>query len=112
MTELATEERSGVTVYKVLGRLDLVAAPQLKALVDETVKQGARFGIVDLSGCDFMDSSGLGAVIGGLKAAREAGGDLRLAGPAGQVARAIELMKLDRIFGRYATVDQALDGFG
>jgi anti-sigma B factor antagonist len=112
MTDLTTADRNGVTVYEVSGRLDLVAGPKLKSLIDATVAGGSVFGIIDLSSCDFMDSSGLGAVIGGLKRSREANGDLRLAAPAGQVSRAIELMKLDRIFGRYASVDEALDGFG
>jgi anti-sigma B factor antagonist len=112
MTDLTTANRDGVTVYAVSGRLDLVAGPKLKALIDETIAGGSTFGVIDLGGCDFIDSSGLGAVIGGLKRSREAGGDLRIAAPAGQVTRAIELMKLDRIFGRYASVDEALDGFG
>lgn len=112
MTELTTADRDGVTVYIVTGRLDLVAGPKLKALIDETVGGGATFGIIDLGACDFIDSSGLGAVIGGLKRSREAGGDLRIAAPTGQVTRAIELMKLDRIFGRYDTVDEARVGFG
>lgn len=111
MTELGTETRDGIAVYSIQGRLDLVAAPNLKSLIDTTVKGGLIRGVVDLSGADFIDSSGLGAVIGGLKAAREAGGDLRIAGATGQVDHALKLMKLDRVFGRYSTVDEALDGF-
>jgi anti-sigma B factor antagonist len=112
MSDLTTADRNGVTVYAVSGRLDLVAGPKLKALIDATVTGGSTYGVVDLGGCEFIDSSGLGAIIGGLKRSREAGGDLRIAAPRGQVTRAIELMKLDRIFGQYATVDEAVDGFG
>jgi anti-sigma B factor antagonist len=111
VTELTTEIRDGIAVYEVRGRLDLVAAPKLKALIDDTVAGGHARGIVDLGPTDFIDSSGLGAIIGGLKTAREAGGDLRLAGVAGQVERAIELMKLHRVFGRYPTVEDAVDAF-
>jgi anti-sigma B factor antagonist len=58
----------------------------------------------------FIDSSGLGAVIGGLKTARQAGGDLRIASLTPQVASVLQLTNLDRVLRPYDSVAGALGG--
>lgn len=63
--------------------------------------------VVDLSAVDFIDSSGLGALIGGLKAARQEGGDLRIACAGDQVKAVLKLTNLDRILAPYGTVEEA-----
>ena len=110
--ELEQDDIDGTAVLRVSGRLDMVAAPQFKAAVEDVVAGGSPRVVVDLGATSFIDSSGLGAVISGLRAARQAGGDLRLAGAAGQVEQAMQLMKLDKMFGRYATVQDAIDAGG
>jgi anti-sigma B factor antagonist len=102
----------GVAVVRPVGRLDLLSAPEVKRRLAQEVAAGRPRLVVDLDGTAFMDSSGLGALIGGLKAARLAGGDLRLARPSEQVQVVLRLVKLDRVFRPYATVEQALEGFG
>ena len=57
----------------------------------------------------FLDSSGLGALIGGLKSARQAGGDLRIARPTPAVYTVFELTNLDRVLRARETVDGAFD---
>ena len=57
----------------------------------------------------FLDSSGLGALIGGLKAARQAGGDLRVARPTPAVVSVFELTNLDRVLRARDSVDTAFD---
>ncbi len=92
------------------GRLNMVAAPRLRSLLTETVKGGRRRVVVDLSATEFMDSSGLGALIAGLKTARQAGGDLRIAQVTPQVAMVLQLTNLDRVLRAYDSVEAALDG--
>ena len=67
--------------------------------------------VVDLHAVDFIDSSGLGALIGGLKPARQQGGDLRIAAAGDQVRAVLKLTNLDRILSPYATVEEALHGW-
>lgn len=93
------------------GRLNMVAAPRVRAAVDDLVRTGATHVVLDLSTVTFMDSSGLGALIAGLKSARQAGGDLRIAGPAEQVAAVLKLTNLDRVLRPYATAQAAADGW-
>jgi anti-sigma B factor antagonist len=93
------------------GRLNMVAAPQLKAAIDETVDAGKARVVVDLTHVTFMDSSGLGALIGGLKRARQASGDLRIARVSDQVSTVLKLTNLDRVLRPYDSVEAAVDAW-
>jgi anti-sigma B factor antagonist len=90
------------------GKFNLVAAPALKARIDDLVAAGRTRLVVDLQAVDFIDSSGLGALIGGLKSARQHGGDLRIVDAGDQVRAVLKLTNLDRILTPYATVEEAL----
>jgi anti-sigma B factor antagonist len=54
-----------------------------------------------------VDSSGLGALIGCLKSARQAGGDLRIAQPTAQVTMVLQLSNLDRVLKSYGSAEEA-----
>ena len=90
------------------GKFNLVAAPPLKSRIDDLVAAGKARLVVDLHAVDFIDSSGLGALIGGLKTARQQGGDLRIAAAGEQVRAVLKLTNLDRILAPYPTVDEAI----
>ncbi|WP_309069505.1 STAS domain-containing protein [Microbacterium sp.] len=109
--DLEQKTADGYTVLALQGKLNLVAASPLKARIDELVREGRSRSIVDLAGVGFVDSSGLGALIGGLKAARQAGGDVRIAGPGEQVRAVLRLTNLDRILSPFDTVEEASRGW-
>lgn len=109
--DLEQKTADGYTVLALQGKLNLVAASPLKARIDELVREGRSRIIVDLAGVGFVDSSGLGALIGGLKAARQAGGDVRIAGPGEQVRAVLRLTNLDRILSPFDTVEEASRGW-
>jgi len=94
-------------VLQPTGRLNMVAAPAFKDLVEETVAAGQVRIVVDLGEVTFIDSSGLGALIAGLKTARQAGGDLRIADIPEQVMTVLRLTNLDRVLRAHATVAEA-----
>ena len=103
-----TEPRDGVAVLTLDGRLNMVSAPQLKTAITESVEAGRTHLVVDLTAVSFMDSSGLGVLIAGLKRARQVGGDLRITGVTQQVATVLQLTNLDRVLHSYADVEEAL----
>jgi len=109
--QIDVQGRDGAAVVRLNGRLDLLSAPDVKGRLGQVVAQGDRRIVVDLNDVSFVDSSGLGALIGGLKAARQAGGDLRIARPAQQAQTILELTTLNRVLRPYATVEEALAGF-
>jgi anti-sigma B factor antagonist len=100
----------GVATMRLTGRLDLVSAAGLRSAVEGAVEAGRPRLVVDLSGVAFVDSSGLGALVAGLKRARQAGGELRIAAAGEQVMTVLTLTRLVRVLRPYATVDEALDG--
>lgn len=85
----------------------MVAAPAVREAVTKIVDSGRSRIAVDLSGVDFIDSSGLGALISGLKSTRQAGGDLRIAGANDQVKLVLSLTNLERVLTPYDTVENA-----
>lgn len=95
-------------VVELHGRLDLVSAPEVKTRIQDLVADGWHKLVVDLCGVAFIDSSGLGALIGGLRAARIAGGDCRIARAPEHVRHVLEVSKLDRVLVPYASVEAAL----
>ena len=94
-------------VLRPTGRLNMVAAPAHKNLVEESVADGRPRIVVDLSDVTFIDSSGLGALIAGLKATRTAGGDLRIAAVPEQVMMVLRLTNLDRVLRAHPSVADA-----
>lgn len=85
----------------------MVSAPLLREAVSDAINSGRPRVVVDLSGIEFMDSSGLGALVGCLKTARQAGGDLRISAPTEQVVMVLQLSNLDRILTSYPTPEAA-----
>lgn len=98
----------GATVVALAGRLNMVSASGLRDTVDALVEQGHALIIIDLTEVVFLDSSGLGALIGGVKATRRAGGDLRIAGASEQVQLVLQLTNMERILPPHPTIESAV----
>lgn len=110
MIEFAVHTRDdGIGVVTPAGRLNMVSARRLKEILSELVTAGTTRIVVDLGETTFLDSSGLGALIGGLKSARQAGGDLRIARVSPAVMTVFELTNLDRVLRARDSVDSAFD---
>jgi len=102
-----TERDGGVAIVHLTGRLNMVAAGRLRDLISVSVAEGHPRVVVDLTNVDFMDSSGLGALISGLKTTRQAGGDLRIAAPTEQVQLVLQLTNMERVFTAYGSAETA-----
>jgi len=103
----AKSESDDCDIVALSGRLNGASAPEFKQRIRQIVESGKPKLILDMAGVTFIDSSGLSALISGLKATREAGGFLRLASLGSQVTAVIKLMMLDRVFDVYADVTAA-----
>jgi anti-sigma B factor antagonist len=110
MTEfdVRTTDR-GIGVVTPRGRLNMVSARQLKELLSGLVNGGTTRIVVDLAETTFLDSSALGALIAGLKSARQAGGDLRIARPTPEVLMVFELTNMDKVLRPRDDVESAFD---
>ena len=97
----------GIAAVRGVGRLNMVSAAGLRETVALALAAGRTRIVIDLSGVDFVDSSGLGALIGCLKSARQVGGDLRIAQPTAQVEMVLQLSNLDRVLKSYGSTEEA-----
>jgi anti-anti-sigma factor len=107
-------EQFGDVVVEVvnLSRATLKEAEEFKKILSEDIENGARKLIVDLSDCEFIDSTFLGSLVVSLKKATALGGDLRLVGFQPSVHSMFELTRMYRVFEAYQTKQEAIEGFG
>ena len=85
-------------VIKPAGILDGAQANQLRQQVSELLASGNNLVLLDLADVNFIDSSGLGALIAVLKMLRTAGGDLYICSLAAPVQHLFTLTRMDGIF--------------
>jgi anti-sigma B factor antagonist len=109
---VAVEEQGGWAVARVSGDLDLTTAPRLRERLVQVVVGGQPRVVLDLQDVDFVDSTGLGVIVGLLKRTRSQGGDLRLVSTRSGLRRILALTSLDHALPLAATVEEALDDRG
>ncbi len=87
----------GIATIRVKGRLDMMNVAAFRAKTQEVLAVTPNI-VVDLSTADFLDSSGMGALVHLAKQARDAGGDVVLSAPAKPVMTVLSMMRMDRFF--------------
>jgi len=102
--------REGVAVVGLSGEVDVYTSPRVKQEIVDLLNQGATRLVIDVSKVEYLDSTGLGVLIGGLKRAREHDGDLRLICDNPRILRIFEITGLTKIFDIHRTEAEALDG--
>jgi anti-sigma B factor antagonist len=96
-------------LIEVSGQVDINAAPALQERTTRVIEEGKTRVIVDLSRVGFMDSTGLGVLVGALKRLRAGQGVLALVVTDYDVERLLELTGLDRTFTIYRSRDEAVE---
>jgi len=98
----------GSTVVAVSGEIDVYTAPRLRETLVNLVETGNYRLIVDMEGVEFLDSTGLGVLVGGLKRVRAHDGAIDLVCTQGRILRIFRITGLSRVFNIYDSVDEAL----
>jgi len=106
--QMAVSERDGVAVLTVRGEIDVSTAPRLRQQLVEMASTGQDRVVLDLDAVDFLDSTGLGVLIGGLKRFRSLGGDLLLVCTRPRILKVFEITGLSGVLGLHDTVDGAV----
>lgn len=101
--------REGVhTVISVTGEIDVYTAPTLRERLNEVVASGQHHLVVDMAGVDFLDSTGLGVLVGGLKRVRSQNGTLQLVCDQEKILKVFRITGLTKVFPIHPTLEQAL----
>jgi anti-sigma B factor antagonist len=99
---------SDCALIRVAGEIDVYSAPQLREAILALIGTGVSHVIADLRGVDFLDSTGLGAIVGGHKRLRTNDGSLVLAASPDRIVRLFRITGLDRAFSLYPSVPEAI----
>jgi anti-anti-sigma factor len=109
--DLSTRECDGHVIVALRGELDILDAAGVAGALAAVTAREPRV-IVDLAGLDFIDASGLAALVSGWKDARRAGGDLLLAAPQPWVLRVLAATRLLDLFSVHPSVEEAVSSAG
>lgn len=104
--EITTERDDGVCTMSLEGEVDVYTAPQLKESLIAQIESGCSRIIVDLDSVGFIDSSGLGVLVGGLRRAKERDGAIRLVCTRDNILKIFRITGLDKVF---AIFDEAAE---
>lgn len=108
--ELTLEDRrqGDATILDVAGEVDVYTAPKLREKLVELVSEGNYHLIVDMTKVDFLDSTGLGVLVGGLKRVRSHDGSLELVCNQERILKIFRITGLTKVFPIYDSLDEAL----
>ncbi len=110
--KLKTKEVKGITVIELDG--NVMGGPDALALNDflhTLITEQKNHVVVDLKEVSFINSSGLGMLIGGLTTLRHAGGEMKLARASKKVESLLEMTKLLKVFDLHKNVNDAIASF-
>jgi anti-sigma B factor antagonist len=101
-------DKDGIEVIDVAGTIDIYTAPRLRELLIDLVSTNSYRLIVNMDQVEFLDSSGLGVLVGGLKRVRAHDGSLDLVCTQERILKIFRMTGLTKVFGIHETVDQAI----
>lgn len=104
---LSTRTEEPFEVIEVGGEIDVLTAPKLREAVIDAVGRGRLNLIIDVQKVDFLDSTGLGVLVGALKRVRADGGSLDIVCTHARLLKIFEITGLDKVFGLHESVEAA-----
>lgn len=106
--EVESSNRGEADVLALRGEIDVYTAPRLRQAIVDLVDGGSRRVVVDMTAVDFLDSTGLGVLVEGLKRARTHEGDLLLVATQEKILKIFDITGLNKAFQIHGTVDDAV----
>jgi len=97
-----------IEIVDVEGEIDVYTAPRLRELLIELVNTGFYQLVVNMEKVEFLDSTGLGVLVGGLKRVRAHDGSLDLVCTQERILKIFRITGLTKVFGIHDTVDEAI----
>ena len=106
--KLGHYSKDGIEVIDVEGEIDIYTAPRLRELLIDLASKNRYQLIVNLDKVEFLDSTGLGVLVGGLKRVRAHDGSLDLVCTQERILKIFRITGLTQVFGIHQTVEQAI----
>jgi len=106
--KLDHHNKDGIEIVDVEGEIDVYTAPRLRELLIDLVNNGHYQLVVNMEKVEFLDSTGLGVLVGGLKRVRAHDGSLDLVCTQERILKIFRITGLTKVFGIHDTVDEAI----
>lgn len=111
MLSFTTTQVGDTHVLELHGHLDALTVPDIRPEIEAMLARGNVKIVVDLSGVDAIDSTGVALVVSLFKRLRAIGGGVRIVGVNGQPREIFQYLRLDRSLPMADSVDEALAGW-
>ncbi len=98
-----------IAVVSLDGEIDVYTSPKVKDFIGKLIDKGTYTFAIDLQNVRYIDSTGLGVLIGGLKRVREHGGAVTLVSTNPQTRKIFDITGLIKVFDIYDSVDDAVN---
>ena len=108
LTQQSVVAGGDCAVLRIAGEVEAYTAPRLREHVIDLIDNGVRHIVADLREVTFLDSTGLGVLVGGLKRVRAHDGSLDLVCTQERILKIFRITGLTKVFGIHETVDQAI----
>jgi len=106
--EVETQARGDASVLVLRGEIDVYTAPRLRQAIVDLVDGGATRIVVDMERVDFLDSTGLGVLVEGLKRVKTREGSLSIVATQDKILKIFDITGLNKAFPIFVSVDDAL----
>ncbi|MBI3948654.1 MAG: STAS domain-containing protein [Armatimonadetes bacterium] len=107
-----TRESGGIPVIKLEGEVDIYTCPQLKDTILRLIDEGNYHIIIDMERVPYIDSAGLGVLVGARRRVGEHDGSISIVNPNPSVFKVLEITRLTKIFDVYQDKEGALTALG
>jgi anti-sigma B factor antagonist len=105
---VSTRNEGPFTVVEVGGEVDVYTAPRLREAVVTAIESGNTRLVIDVENVEFLDSTGVGVLVGALKKVRSVGGTLDIVCTQPRLLKIFDITGLDKVFGLHASVSEAV----
>jgi len=106
--EIKTEEKSGITISRVSGEIDINTSPEFKKAYEQHIKKDGIKLVINFKEVPYIDSSGLATLVEILKTIKKVKGELVLVDLSEKLKGLFEITKLSKLFKIAKTDDEAV----
>ncbi len=99
-------------IIEVGGEIDVYTAPRLREAIVTAIEAGNTRLVIDVEKVDFLDSTGLGVLVGALKKVRADDGTLDIVCTQQRILKIFDITGLDKVFGLHGSVQAAISSHG
>jgi anti-sigma B factor antagonist len=106
--DLETSKQGETNVVSLRGEIDVYTAPRLRQALIDLVEGGVKDIVVDMDRVDFLDSTGLGVLVGGLKRVKSNEGEMKLVVTQDRIMKIFDITGLAKVFPVFGSLEEAL----